>query len=67
MELGENIIESEPFDTHVYKKCVKQLFRSIGVNDWPDMADDEITTIVSTYVGMNIRNQFDWQGSYEIR
>ena len=67
MELGENIIESEPFDTHVYKKCVKQLFRSIGVNDWPDMADDEITTIVSTYVGMNIRNQFDWQGSYEFR
>lgn len=67
MELGENIIESEPFDTHVYKKCVKQLFRSIGVNDWPDMADDEITTIVSTYVGMNIRNQFDWQGSYAFR
>jgi len=67
MELGENIIESEPFDTHVYKKCVKQLFRSIGVNDWPDMADDEITTIVSKYVGMNIRNQFDWQGSYEFR
>jgi hypothetical protein len=67
MELGKNIIEVESFDVLVYKNCVKQLFRAIGVTDWPDTDDDEITTIVSKYVGINIRNQFDWEGSYEFR
>ncbi len=67
MELGKYIYEIEPFDIHVYKKCVKQLFIAIGVDDWPDTDDGEITTIVSKYVGMNINNQFDWQGSYAFR
>lgn len=64
MELGKNRLEIELFDTHVYEDCVKQLFRAIGVDDWPDRDDGEITTIVSKYVGININNQFDWQ-SYE--
>jgi hypothetical protein len=64
MELGKNIIEVESFDVRVYKNCVKQLFRAIGVYDWPDSDDGEITTIVSKYVGININNQFDWR-SYE--
>jgi hypothetical protein len=64
MELGENIIESEPFDTHVYKKCVKQLFRSIGVNDWPSDDEDNIVNVTKEYIGLNISRQFDWQGSY---
>jgi len=67
MELGKYLYEIELFDTHVYEKCVKQLFIAIGVDDWPDTVDGEITTIVSKYVGMNINNQFDWQGSYAFR
>jgi hypothetical protein len=64
MELGKYIVENESFGTHVYEECVNQLFRAIGVDDWPDNEDGEITTIVSKYVGININNQFDWR-SYE--
>ena len=64
MELGKYIVENESFDAHVYENCVNQLFITIGVDDWPDKEDGEITTIVSKYVGININNQFIWQ-SYE--